>query len=86
MPDLHARLLAEIERREDVARQASYLDKPWAKRELAYLAALRKVVELHARVPCDDAEHPHDATCDECLDEFPCPTVAAIAEGLGVET
>lgn len=43
-------------------------------------AALRAIVELHRRVACDDDEYPHDAICDECMDEYPCPTLRSVAE------
>lgn len=43
--DLTACLLAEIERREDYARYQNQPPKPWVVRDMAYLAALRTVVE-----------------------------------------
>lgn len=46
---------------------------------LAWVAAIRAVVEIHRPNICPNPEHPHDATCDECLDEWPCPTSRAIA-------
>lgn len=44
-----------------------------------WVAGLRAVVEMHRPNICPNPEHPHDATCDECLDEWPCPTSRALA-------
>lgn len=77
--DLHARLLAEIERREDHARQASYLGRPWGERETGYLAALHTIVELHTGPHrCHDREGTVDIVRDEC------DTLLAVAEALGI--
>lgn len=46
---------------------------------LAWVAGIRAVVEMHRPNICPNPEHPHDATCDECLDEWPCPTSRALA-------
>ena len=85
------RLVAEIESREGHAHQSRLYGRPWATRELAYLAALRKIVELHERVP-DEWHGPYgmNPPCETCgtADEYPvrwpCATVAAVAEALEV--
>lgn len=100
MPDLHARLLAEIERREDHAGDAlgpdslghpsSYYSTHGPTQDdwnlwvyavpidtvLAYLAALRGVVELHRNA---------GGGCHECEYDWPCASLRCVAEGLGVE-
>lgn len=100
--DLHARLLAEIERREyeaNAARGLLGVETEWfdvdnmrgrgltradaahiadnsPKRVLAYLAALRGVVELHRNA---------GGGCRECEYDYPCATLRCVAEVLGVE-
>lgn len=90
--DLHARLLAEIERREDHAGQMSYYEVPWAERETAYLGALREVVGIHADVPTtitySDGRVVEARECQVCIDGDcgeVCGTLVTVAEALGVE-
>lgn len=94
--DLHARLLAEIERREDHHRMAMMpprITRPIEHRDvtaemqamargdeaLAYLEALRKVVELHR--PFEAERGPICASC--AVRKYPCASTVAIAETLG---
>lgn len=92
--DLHARLLAEIERREATKQaQQARMESDWGSgvvgRELAYLAALRKIVEIHRDGRSTGSVlEPFCTTCsdDEYLVDYPCPTVAAIAEALEIPT
>lgn len=92
MTDLHARLLAEIERREGVANRSVGFDRqPIDQVGLAYLAALRGVVELHTSHPVryihQDGtwtEAPACNTCD-CEDgDWPCKTLRCVATALDV--
>ena len=79
MPDLHARLLAEIERREEIWSTPEPMTGeglPSDEEVLAYLAALRGVVELHRNA---------GGGCHECEYDWPCSTLRCVAEGLGVE-
>ena len=41
--------------------------------------ALRAVVELHKPT---DLITPYEIRCDDCLDEYPCPTIQAIEKEL----
>lgn len=79
MPDLHARLLVEIERREDET--VPHLPSPHAvSRELAYLAAFREIVRLHdGPHQCWDSEGTVTIMDDDC------ETQLIIASALGVE-
>ena len=42
--------------------------------------ALRAVVELHKPTVLIN---PNEIRCDDCLDEYPCPTIQAIEKELG---
>ena len=101
MTDLTTRLLAEIERRESEHRSTlpmrDIVDRRRDKEPLAYLGALRKVVDLHRLyeppeyrgVPCcarcsADGSRPAMDRAGFGLN-WPCPTLAAVAGALGVE-
>lgn len=85
MPDLTTRLLAEIERREGRADyRYRYGDSTHAEETLAYLGALREVVEIHAE-RTEPMHGPDIQACAADRHSWPCPTIAAVAEGLGVE-
>lgn len=85
--DLSARLLAELERREDYARYQNQPPKPWVVRDMAYLEALRKIVELHQVFPYLMPPAPGVLLCKTCGmagGPWPCETIAAVAEALDV--
>jgi hypothetical protein len=43
------------------------------------VAAIRAVVELHKVQECDcDCTRTHEPICDECIEDYPCPTIQAI--------
>lgn len=79
--DLTTRLLAEIERREEVSALQVTNGNPWARRELAYLDALREIAEMHY----PDPDMP--GWCVLCITAdgyWPCGSAAAVAECLDV--
>ena len=46
-------------------------------------AALRAVVELHKVQECDcDCTRTHEPICNECIEDYPCPTIQAIEKEL----
>lgn len=84
MTDLTMRLLAEIERREAEHRSTmpmrDIVDRHRDEEPLAYLAALRAIVEIHhAPHQCHDREGTVTIVRDEC------DTLLAVAEALGVD-
>ena len=44
-----------------------------------YMQAFRAVVELHK----PDSEHSDGTFCNECVIDYPCPTIQAIEKELG---
>lgn len=91
MPDLHARLLAEIERREGRHGGNPVLYLTWEREVLAYLAALRTVVGLHAHPPGARTSPDDGRDRDGCITctpgiAWPCPTLRAVATALDVST
>lgn len=45
--------------------------------------ALRAVVELHKVQKCDcNCSRTHEPICDECIEDYPCPTIQAIEKEL----
>lgn len=86
MPDLHARLLAEIEGREVGARRMGKVGSRDPALDLAYLASLREIVGLHRYEAFHDV--PDKGFC--ALDQrtagmWPCETIKSVARALGVE-
>ena len=73
----HDELLAEIDER------VSYLGNT----DSVYIA-LRAIVELHKPIydnSCSDADccgGPYPNLCDNCEDDYPCPTIQAIEKEL----
>jgi hypothetical protein len=47
------------------------------------LFALRAVVKLHKVQKCDcNCSRTHEPICDECIEDYPCPTIQAIEREL----
>lgn len=67
----HDKLLAKIEAAIDV----EYFKESWL--------ALRAVVELHKVLDDDcDCEREHIPICNECIEDYRCPTIQAIEKEL----
>ena len=82
----HDELLAKIDRKielwEDLTRQVKTAG--WYEPNDSYgvycsAKALRAVVELHKPTVLIN---PNEIRCDDCLDEYPCPTIQAIEKEL----
>lgn len=75
MADLHTRLLGELD---DLDMRIGGTGP--------LIPTIRAVVELHAPRQCCGANcHELCRTCPGDFTTYPCPTVAAVAEALGVE-
>lgn len=80
--DLITRLTEAID---ETARAARADYGPWPEFVLNGCAADRKILYFHMPIDVRDIAVV-DEICSECDNEYPCPTVLALAEGYGIQT